>query len=201
LFDVNRNLTVFPHHYNRALVEQEPKTVRARMLFYQANSLASTGSTFLALQKYQDRDALQAWAAILADHPAFRDDQFLQEESYEIQTNYLDVLNRALPANEIKAQLATAALAGSGVTGWLNLAALLEVLRPNRFPTVTIVNGPFDRQQPDGTPWIQPQIIKNVNERRRKFQPRKKDVEEGAAPAQAAPAQPLAPAGRPPGPS
>jgi hypothetical protein len=199
LFDANRNVTVFPHHYNRALVEQEPKTVRARTLFYQAYALASTGSTFLALQKYQDPDALEAWATILEDHPEFRNDQLMQEESYEIEANYLDVLNRALPANEIKAQLGTAALAGSGAMGWLKLPALLEVLRPHRFPTVTIVNGPFDRQQPDGTPWIQPQIIKSFNERRRKFQPRKKDVEEaGAAPAQAAPAQ-LTPAHRPPG--
>jgi hypothetical protein len=125
----------------------------------------------------------------------------MQEESYETQLNYLDILNRALPANEIKAQLGAAALINTGVMDWLNPAALLEVRRPDRFPGVTIVKGPFDRQQPDGTPWIQPHIVKSVSERRRKFQPRKKDVDEGAAPAQAPPAQPMASVGRPQGPS
>jgi hypothetical protein len=201
MYEANRNVTAFAHHYNRASVEQDPKTVRARRLFYQADSLASTGSTFLALQKYQDPDALQAWATILADHPAFREDSLMQEESYETQLNYLDILNRALPANEIKAQLGAAALVNTGVMGWLNPAALLEVRRPDRFPGVTVVKGPFDRQQPDGTPWIPPHVVKSVSERRRQFQPRKKDVDESGAPAQAPPAQPLAPAGRPQGPS
>jgi hypothetical protein len=192
LYLSNRNLTVFSHHYYRSLVEKDPKAVRARKLFFQANALASTGSTFLALQKYQDPDALEAWATILADHPDFRDDSLMQEESYEIQVNYLDVLNRALPANEIKAQLGLVALAGSGVTTWLNPAALLEVGRPDRFPGVTVVKGPFDRQQPDGTPWIPGHVRKQVDERRRQFQPRKKEAEESNTPA-----QPSTPAARP----
>jgi hypothetical protein len=179
------------------MVEQDPKTVRARKLFYQADSLASTGSTFLALQKYQDPDALQAWAEILATHADFRNDSLMQEESYEIQLNYLDVLNRALPANEVKAQLGAAALAGSGAMGWFNLTALLEIGRPDRFPSVTVVKGPFDRQEPDGTPWIQGNVKRQVNDRRRQFQPRKKEVEEdNVAPAPAPPAEP--PAARPP---
>ena len=71
-YDSARSVTVFTHHYNRSLVEQLPQTVRARKLFYQAEALASTGSTFLALQKYQDPHALQAWATILENHPEFR---------------------------------------------------------------------------------------------------------------------------------
>jgi hypothetical protein len=192
-YDASRAVTVFQHHYIRAMVEQDPKTVRARKLFYQADSLASTGSTFLALQKYQDPDALQAWAEILAAHADFRNDSLMQEESYEIQLNYLDVLNRALPANEVKAQLGAAALAGSGAMGWFNLTALLEIGRPDRLPGVTVVKGPFDRQEPDGTPWIAGNVKRQVNDRRRQFQPRKKEVEEGTvAPAPASPAEPPA---------
>ncbi len=172
LYDSNRSVTAFPHHYNRSMVEQDPKTVRARKLFYQADSLASTGSTFLALQKYQNPDALQAWATILADNQDYREDTLMQEDSYEIQLNYLDVLNRALPANEIKAQLGAAALAGSGAMDWLNAPALLEVLRPDRFPGVTVVKGPF-------SPWMQATTITTVSARRRQSQPRKKEVDEG----------------------
>jgi hypothetical protein len=202
-YDSNRTVSAFPHHYYRTMVEQDPKTVRARKLFYQAEALASTGSTFLALQKYQDPDALQAWATVLADYAGFREDALMQEESYEIQLNYLDVLNRALPSNEIKAQLgAAAALSSASMGGWFNPIALLEVRRPDRFPGVTVVKGPFDRQAADGTPWIQPHVEKQVNDRRRQFQPRKKDVEEGGpqapAPQQPAPQfKPQAPAEQP----
>ena len=201
LYDFNRTLTVFKHHYNRALMEQDPRTVRARKLFYQASSLASTGSTFLALQKYRDPDALPAWITLLEQYPGFREDDLMQEGTYEIQLDYLDVLNRALPTNEIKAQLAAAALAGSGSLNWFNPAALLEVRRPDRFPSLKIVNGPFDRLGADGTPWIQPYARQQVDQRRRQLQPRKKDVEEGnPGPTQAPPEQPPAPA-RLPGPA
>ncbi len=197
LYDAIRGVTVYPHHYNRAMVERDPKTVRARKLFYQADALASTGSTFQALQKYQDPDALQAWVTILKEQPAFRQDSLMQEETYDIEQNYLDVLNRALPSNEIKAQLGAAALAGSSATGWVNPAALLEIRRPDRFPSVTAIKGPFDRQEPDGTPWIAPSVVETVNSRRRQQQPRKKAADEGTAAAPAPSAQPSTPPGPP----
>ena len=182
-----RHVSNFASHYNRSFVEQNPETVTARKLFYQAQALASTGSTIEALQKYQDPGAIPAWVEVLDKHKDFRQDDMTQEESYEIELNYLDVLARALPANELKARLGAAALAGSGAAGWCDRLALLELALPGRFPAFTVARGPFDREDAEGTPWIRPEVINRVMDRRRHFQPRKKESEEGvqAAPAEA----------------
>ena len=73
---------------------------------------------------------------ILAKHDDYRHDQFIQEDSYTVQLNYLDALARALPANELEAQLGAAALAGSTAAGWHDRLALLEVALPGRFPAI-----------------------------------------------------------------
>jgi hypothetical protein len=185
-----RNLTNYPHNYGRARVERLPEVVRARKLFYQAEALASTGSTIKALQTYQDPDpdpipvlkglsALDAWAKILDEQPDFRRDSLIQEETFETELAYLDVLNRALPGNEVKAQLGAAATAGGG---WLNAAGLLEARQPNLFPALAVSKGPFDRMDKDGAPWIPAPVMKQVEDRRRLYQPRRRDVEQGPAP-------------------
>ena len=129
---------------------------------------------------------------VLDKHKDYRHDDMTQEESYDIELNYLDVLARALPANELKARLAVAALAGSGASGWCDRLAVLELALPGRFPMFTLAKGPFDREDADGAPWIRPDVAKRVVERRRQFQPRKKEAEEGEQPAPA-PAEAPAP--------
>ncbi len=234
-------MTSFARNWARAEVEKLPKTVRVRELFYEAAALAMTGSTVKALNKYQDPDldkhpdpvlgkmtALDAWAMILTDHDEFRYDNLTAEESYEIELDYLDVLNRALPGNELKAQLGAAAAAG----GW-NVVGQLEVLRPALLPPLQLTQGPFDRtddadrelsvnnpnapwilvmqQEPlveaagccfltvAKRPWIPESVKNSVMERRRTYQPRKKDtVETGPnQPKPAAPGQPGQPAAQP----
>lgn len=191
-YELYRHVSNFASHLNRSFVEQNPETVTARKLFYQAQALASTGSTILALQKYQDPGAIPAWVAVLDKHKDYRHDDMTQEESYDIELNYLDVLARALPANELKARLGAAALAGSGATGWCDRLALLELALPGRFPSFRVAKGPFDREDADGAPWIRPDVIKRVMERRQHFQPRKKQTEEGDQPASAEAPEPHA---------
>ncbi len=197
LYQASRQVSAFSHNYNRALVEQDPKTVRARALFYKAQGYALIGSTEKALQTYHDPDpgphpedvnkrpileglsALDAWTKILKEHNDFRHDDLIEEESFEVELDYLDVLNRALPGNELKAQLGAASLAGAG--GLQNAAGLLEVLYPTDLPTLALTQGPFDRMEDDNkTPWIMAGVKKNVLERRRTYQPRKKDTVEAA---------------------
>ena len=75
----------------------------------------------------------------------------------------------------MKVHLGTAALAGAG--GWLNFVGLAAVGRPTLFPPLTLTHGPFDRMEDDGkTPWISDAVKRSVLERRRLYQPRKKDT-------------------------
>jgi hypothetical protein len=197
LYESNRQVTNYGHNYNRAFVEQDARTVRARELFYQAQALAQTGSTVLALRKYQEPDpptpsdepnkpprpsvlgglsALDAWVKVLQDNDEFRRDAFIADQACEIEMDYLDVLNRALPGNEMKVQLGAASLVGG--VGWPNLVGAAEAVRPTLFPPMALTRGPFDRTEADGTrPWISDGVRRGVLERRRLYQPRRKDVE------------------------
>ena len=67
--------------------------------------------------------------------------------------------------------------------GWHDRLALLELALPGRFPAITFNKGPFDREDADGTPWIQPSAVQSVLDRRKDFRPRKKDTEEALRPA------------------
>ena len=89
------------------------------------------------------------------------------------------MLNRALPGNELKAQLGAASLAGAG--GLQNAAGLLEALYPTDLPALALTKGPFDQMEDDDkTPWIPDGVKKNVLERRRTYKARKKDTVEAA---------------------
>ena len=56
LYDASRHVSAFSRNYNRAQVEQDPQTVRARALFYKAQGYALIGSTEKSLQTYQQPD-------------------------------------------------------------------------------------------------------------------------------------------------
>ena len=239
-YDGSRNVTSFERNSNRAEVEKLPKTVRVRELFYDAAALAMAGSTLRALNKYQNPDpvqhpdpvlgtvtALDAWGQLLTDHDDFRHDDLTAEESYEVEMDYLDILNRALPANELKAQLGAAALAGGP-----NVIGQLEALRPTLLPPLQLTQGPFDRTEDTlgvldskpktagllllqstpltaaagccylsaaERPWIPDTAKRGVMERRRTYQPRKKDTLESgpAQPKPEAPGVPPMPQGPP----
>jgi hypothetical protein len=220
-YNANRGVSNFPNNFNRANVEQDPKVVRARKLFYEAEALAATGSTFLALRMYQDPDpdpnpvkvlkfkgadgqpvvlsALDAWAALLEANPDFRHDEFIQEQTYETELSYLDVVNRAMPGNEIKAQLGAISMVGAP---WFHAAGLQEAWRPDRAPPLTVTKGLFDlKEEADGSPWINPRVMKSVIERRRLYQPRRRDADQPPTPPQVSPQQPgVGPSGETPGP-
>ena len=195
-YEAVSSVSNYNHNYVRAKVEKEPQTVRARKLFYQAEALALTGSTVESLQTYQDPakdtgnvlgglNALDAWAKILEKEDDFRRDDLIEEQTYETELTYMDVLNRALPGNEMKAQLGAAAVAGAAAGGWLSGPGLLELLRPESVPALKVSKGPFDKvNASDGSPWIPTYIVNRVQERRRLGQPRRKDVDEAVAPPQ-----------------
>jgi hypothetical protein len=92
-----RTTSNFPHHYNRALVESKEETVLARKTFFDADALrlGKANGDRLALRKYQEPNSLKAWRdKVLLTNKAFRRDPFIQEQTFEIQLNYIDLYRR-----------------------------------------------------------------------------------------------------------
>jgi hypothetical protein len=97
----NRQLTNFAHFYFQSQTEADELTIAARKNVFLADQLQELGSYQPALRMYRnpprapilkDFDeprTLEAWRTILLKHPDFRDDHWVQEETYKTQRNYL----------------------------------------------------------------------------------------------------------------
>lgn len=143
-----RNLTNFPHHYNRALVEAKPETIQARKTFFEADALRLRNRPARALKKYQEPTGLRAWRdKVLLPNKIFRRDPFIQEQTYELQLKY-ERLYGELGGNTLKAQAARmvfmntlnpacAGVCPVGVLGWVPGVAKDNWDNP-------LLGGPFD---------------------------------------------------------
>jgi hypothetical protein len=163
-YEFYRTLTNFKHHFIRSIVEALPETIQCRKHFYKAEQANLDGSPFAALSIYKTPvvdfgggkpklDPLTAWREILFQNKEFRRDSFIQEGSAEIQTKYLFLWNR-YPGRALKDQL-------------VKLAPLLPLVP--RFDPVTlrlpITEGPFDVNDNEGVPLIDPELARIVLER------------------------------------
>jgi hypothetical protein len=95
----DRQMSNFGHHYERARVEAEPKTVTARKLFHRAEALRLTADLGEAIAIYEKPEAIKAWrddVLLGPGHKDFRRDDLIQEQSYEIEMKYLELVNEQL---------------------------------------------------------------------------------------------------------
>ncbi len=183
----HRQVSNFLHHYYRSLVEQDPVTVQARKMFYEAEALRVAGSFGDALARYDDPRALRAWRKILEEKKDFRQDDFNQEEAFEVQLRYQDLVNevkggwvkekplywqcpRLLPA------LLPATGAGAvpvGFVGWLSPMIPTKAEDPEKPAAWSdpLVGGPFDGTDAAGSPLIQPHARAQVLQRRQALTP------------------------------
>ncbi len=88
--DHYRLLTNFDDHLYEAEAEADPRTVRARRLFFEAKQLARSGESPRALYYYEL--ALPLWLNVLLQYPRFASIQTLQEDTYEAEIKYLRLL-------------------------------------------------------------------------------------------------------------
>jgi hypothetical protein len=105
-YETNRTMSNFGHHYNRAQVEAEPDTVTARKLFHRAEALRLTADLADALAVYEGNGnpddkqpgAIRLWKKVLLveGHKDFRRDDLTQEETYEVERKYLELVNEQL---------------------------------------------------------------------------------------------------------
>jgi hypothetical protein len=106
-YDFYRRLSNFPHHYQRAQVEAERDTVTARRKLYQAETYRLQGSPERALKAYYEpkddkgpeRGAIVDWRDKVlsvqdpSKHREYREDSYIQEQTFEVQLKYLDLVN------------------------------------------------------------------------------------------------------------
>jgi hypothetical protein len=161
-----RHISNYPHHYNRAFVEAKDDAIRARKLFYEADTLHLRNSGPRALQKYEKEGALKLWRQVLLQNKEFRRDTFIQEQTFEIQLKYIDLYTE-LSGNRFKAQAASLVsvpvpVPGAGtcpisLLNWRNALALVRdsdgKVRINA--DNPLLGGPFDGTDEEGVPIIE----------------------------------------------
>jgi hypothetical protein len=172
-----RRLTNYAHFYFRSQVEAMSEAVKARRHFYEADLLRKRAtSPEKALKLYEDPEALKAWRKILIEHPDFRVDEFVQEESYEIQKKYLTLARNVLGIKRVEAFLNLQQCLARGTLcppvgpeRWLIPRKLLNVPTPGRrgddVLTATVFKGPFDDPDPDNAPLLLPESKQEVEKR------------------------------------
>jgi hypothetical protein len=162
-----RQMSNFPHHYVRSLVEAKEETVAARKSFFEAETLRLAGSPEQALVKYQEPEALKGWREkVLLKNRDFRHDDFIQEQSCEYQLRYLGLYNEQYgkQLNRQAAQFFLGQLAPHFGGAWP--VALLQweplVLGEKDNP---LLGGPFDGDDDEGKPLIPPATFMVVLQR------------------------------------
>ncbi len=91
-YDYYRTLTNFGHHIYLAEVEADKTTVQARKAFFEAERLRVEGNRMQAIQRFEAEDALEAWRKILMRFQNFRNDEIVQEDSFELEMKYVNLL-------------------------------------------------------------------------------------------------------------
>jgi hypothetical protein len=165
-----RHLTNFEYHYNRALVESKPETVKARKTFFDAlDAQRLRNDEAGALKLYQSPAGMTAWRdKVLLTNKVFRRDTLIQEQSFEVQLRF-ELLYAQLGGIPFKAQsaglvmLPTQAALGNGL-----LSASLVWLAPRKYKPESgkprpielekdnpLLGGPFDVSDDEGRPLIE----------------------------------------------
>jgi hypothetical protein len=134
-----RELTNFKSFFYRAQLEAKPETVAARRGLFVAERDRKAGQRNDALVKYEK--ALAQWAELMKNTPNAADDSVLQDEMYDAQAIYLQLL-QDLSGQEIKQILAVPAVLGQAALTpgpappWL---ALVPLAKPRLAPTPGIL--------------------------------------------------------------
>ncbi len=169
-YSMFKTLCNFDSHYNRALVESEPTTVKARKVFFEAlEAQRLRNNEPEALRKYLDPAGMKAWRdEVLMKNKAYRSDSLIQEQSFEIQMRFIDLYAR-LNGRTFKAQAARMLLMpfqnppGGGACP-LGLASWVPPLIEKNWDN-PLLGGPFDGTDDEGEPLVSEQARKQLLQR------------------------------------
>jgi hypothetical protein len=88
-----RSLTNFDALFRQTEVERTAEAVAARKAIYEAKRIRSSGDYRSAMYSYQDR-AMPLWLDLLLRYPEFRAISTIQEETYELEADYFEMVQR-----------------------------------------------------------------------------------------------------------
>src|SRR5262245_46995697 len=146
-FEGARQRSNFAHFLLRTNVEMDRKTILARKLFYEAEQARLARQARMeALEKYEQREALQAWREVLEQNEEFRTDDSTQEETYETELKYLRAY-RFLHGANLTRDLALETFLGQAAAPsplGADWALLSLYSRHQLLPEPTLV-GPFEK--------------------------------------------------------
>jgi hypothetical protein len=169
-WSMHKTLCNFDVHYNRAQVESDVATIKARKVFFEAiEAQRMRNNEPEALRKYLDPNGMKAWRdKVLLSNKNFRNDSLIQEQTFEIQLRYLDLYAR-LHGRSFKAQAARllampfqnppgGGACPVGLASWI--APVIEKDWDN-----PLLGGPFDGTDDEGQPLVGEQARRQVLQR------------------------------------
>jgi hypothetical protein len=128
--------------------------VAARKLFHRAEQLRLTADLAEAAAVYEQPEAMPAWrdkVLLPNGHADFRNDAFIQEQTYELQLKYLELVN-----DQMKLRL----------TRLQPFVPMLPKVSADVFADWIVTKGPFDINASDGKPLISDSTRQVVQNRR-----------------------------------
>jgi hypothetical protein len=163
LMGQNRGMTNFMHHFIKAQAEQDRETGQARKTIDRAERFR--GEPDRAIETFEK--GFGQWKAVLLRHPDFRNDESTQEELYESEVHYLDLIqdHRGEPFRlALTFQGLATAAAGAGAPASAATGLMYQLVTDGRSLPLPVL-GPLDANAPDGQPWINPEAVRTVRQR------------------------------------
>ncbi|MFL5328935.1 MAG: hypothetical protein ACJ8C4_08455 [Gemmataceae bacterium] len=163
-YEQNRQMTNFAHHYYRANAELDPVTIQARKLLFEAGRLRAAAEPDRAMERYAQ--AFEQWKKVLTRYKEVREDTSLQEDVYELQVQYMDLINdyrgsMVRPVLVVSSMLEQGLAIADGMsiaTAPLGTLQMQPASKPLPLPVV----GPLDQLDPDGKAWMEPSIARGI---------------------------------------
>jgi hypothetical protein len=164
----NLQTTNFTHHYVKAEAEQDRETALARKTIDRAETARRAAEPERAIEEFQK--GFEQWKQVFVRHTDFRDDVSTQEEVYETEVHYLDLIQDHR-GEQIRPALAidgiTAAVAGAASGGGVPLIAnglVYSLVTDGRALPLPVL-GPMDGTDNNGRAWITVQAVMTVRQR------------------------------------
>jgi hypothetical protein len=166
----NRQMTNFPHFMTKANAEKERETGQARKAIDRAEEFRRAAEPERAIEAFED--GFKRWLAVFRAHDDFRNDDLTQEEVYEAELHYLDLIrdHRGEQLRPVVTYFQSMAMAATASAGGVAspapaVAGLAFGRTADARPLAIPFRGPLDQPDDQGVPWIKPDVATTVRQR------------------------------------
>jgi hypothetical protein len=142
----NRQLLNFAHHFHRAGVEQQERTVAARKALHETAQAERRGVPPETLMRMGEA-AMEQWLGVLVVNPEFAGDSFMQDSTNDLMKRFLDSFLRSPNGERIKGLMLAEMAAAQTVPADLGMQMTLAFRSARPRVVVTpegVVDSPLD---------------------------------------------------------